>query len=490
MSDVVQPRTGAVPQPPAKREEIVYDTTNERVLISAAIASPSSERAALVRSVASDEMLLPEHSVLWRALRAMVDQGLEYDGSVMRRLVQDEGGRVEGEYLAELEATAEVPQNLQWHLKTLRWDSTRASLLQGVVPELIRALKDPKAAPDRTASLAQALLRGLDDRGFGKEYLRRKDELAREYKAEIAARIAVGNFYGFGFPAMDARLSEGAMPQRTALISGVSSSGKSTFAANLAAHLVDAERKRKVLYGCWEMPSKSVLDVMVAFTARIPMQKIIQGSLTREEQVRVSRATDRICARVTFMDNPFFAKRGKGRKRTNEENQDLLEGHIAKSGCDVVFMDLWERMVVDMRPDAVVEALARQQQMHVDYNVYGVICHQLNLKDVGQRANKRPTSDVLKGNGMYFEMPDQVFAVYREAMYKDVPDEALEVICLKQRKGKGMWAVRFKWDGELALVSEGEEVPYDPGLESSSSFGGDIGDIKSAHRRKPARREG
>lgn len=482
--------SGALPQPAAKREELVYDTTNERVLLGAAIASPLSERASLVRSIAPDEMLLPEHSTMWRALRAMVDQGLEYEPAVMRRLVLDEGGRVEGEYLAELEATAEVPQNLEWHLRTLRWDSTRASMLQGVVPELIRALKDPKATPERTASLAQALLRGLDDRGFGKEYLRRRDELAREYKAEIAARVAVGNFYPFGFPAMDARLSEGAMPQRTALIAGVSSSGKSTLAANLAASLTAAERKRKVLYGCWEMTSKSVLDVMVAFTTRIRLEKIVQGSLTQEERVRVSRATDRICSRITFMDNPFFAKRVKGRRRSNEENQDLLEGYIAKSGCDVVVMDLWERMLVDLRPDAVVEALARQQQMHVDYNVYGVICHQLNLKDIGQRTNKRPTADVLKGSGMYFEMPDQVFCVYREAMYKDVPDESMEVICLKQRKGKAMWAVRFRWNGELALVSDGEEVSYDPGLESSSSFGGDIGDIKSAHRRKPSRREG
>lgn len=487
---VVQPQQGAVPQAPAKREEIVYDTTNERVLIGAAIASPVAERAVLVRSVASDELLLPEHAVLWRALRAMVDEGLEYHPEVMRRLVQNEGGRVEPEYLAELEATAEVPQNLEWHLRTLRWDSTRAGLLQGVVPELIRALKDPKASPDRTASLAQALLRGLDDRGFGKEYLRKKDELAREYKAEIAARIAVGNFYPFGFPAVDARLSEGAMPQRTALIAGVSNSGKSTLALNLVASLSAMERKRKVLVGCWEMPSKSVLDVMVAFTTRVPLEKIIQGSLTREEQVRVNRATDRICSRVTFMDNPFFAKRGKGRRRSNEENQDILEGYIAKSGCDVVVMDLWERMLVDIRPDAVVEALSRQQQMHKDYNVYGVICHQLNLKDIGQRANKRPTADVLKGSGMYFEMPDQVYAVYRESMYKAVPDESLELICLKQRKGKAMWAVRFKWNGELALMTDGEEVSYDPGLESSSSFGGDIGDIKSAHRRKPARREG
>ncbi len=474
---------------PIRREEFTYDTINERVLIGAAVAMQTAERAVLVRSVAPDELLLPEHVIIWRALRVMVDQGLEYNPTVMRRLVQDEGGRVESEYLSELETTAEVPSNLEWHLKTLRWDSTRASVLQNVLPDLIRALKDPKAEPAKAVSMAQALIRSLDDRGFGKEYIRRKDELARSYKAEIAARVAVGNFYPFGFQAMDLRLSEGAMPKRTALVAGVSGSGKSTWTASLALALADVERGRRVLYGCWEMPSESMLDVMVASMTRIPLEKIIQGRLSTEEKARVDKATDRICSRITFMDNPFFEKR-KGRKRSNEENQDLLESYIAKSNCDVVIMDLWERMLVDLKPDAVTEALARQQQMHKDYNVYGVICHQINLKDVGARSNKRPTPDVLKGVGMYYEMPDQVFAIYREAMYKAVPDESLECICMKQRKGRGLWAVRFKWNGEFALVSGGEEISYDPGLESSTDFSGGIGDIKSGHRKRPARREG
>src|SRR5690606_1068736 len=135
---------------------------------------------------------IPEHVVMQRALRVMEEHGLEYDGQVFRRLIADEGVPVDEGYIASVEEDAAVPENLDWHVETLRWDATRARIIRGPVPELIRALKDPKAGPDELTGAARAILRAVEGGAQGRRFIRRKEELARSYKAEIAARVAVG----------------------------------------------------------------------------------------------------------------------------------------------------------------------------------------------------------------------------------------------------------------------------------------------------------
>lgn len=483
----VQPPAVAPAHAPAQREEFVYDSTNERLIIEAAIGADKKARGVLVRTVSPDEMLLPDHSLMWRALRVMVDQNLDYDPQVMRQLIKDEGGHVELEYVTGIEEGAVVPANLEYHLSRLKVDSTRARILDGAVPVLLRDLKNPKASVNDMRASAMAVLRALDGAETGRRFMHRPAEMAREYKAELAARRVAGNFYPTGFAALDAKMTEGAAPQRTALIVGLSNSGKSTFTGSFAMSL--AEQGRKVLYGCWEMTSKSMMDVMVAAKTRVPLEKIVQGTYDDAEAVRIERAVDYITKRIIFMDNPFFAELRRGQKRSNERSLDLLEGYVAESGCDVLVMDLWERMLTDLSPEGVTMALYAQQDMHVRYNLYGVIVHQLRLKDVEQRRDKRPTREGIKGTSAYVEVPDQVFGVHREAQFKDVVDDSMEIINLKQRKGKAFWAVRFDWRGDLALVTGGVETPYNPGLEAGSSSG-DVGDLRTGGgQRKPSRRE-
>ena len=125
-----------------------------------------------------------------------------------------------------------------------------------------------------------------------------------------------------------------------------------------------------------------------------------------------------------------------------------------------------------------------------EYRFTGVIVQQMRLKDVEKRADKRPTRESIKGTGAFVEVADLVFGIHRDAQFKAVPDDTIEVICLKQRMGKANWAIQFDWDGDKSSITNGREVPYDPGLESSSQFGSDIGDIKTGTRTKNRSRDG
>jgi replicative DNA helicase len=472
------------------KDEITYDPTNERIVIGMALAD-RKRRDTLTRTIAADEFLVPQHAALWRALRVMTDKGLEHDPAVFLRIALAESPDLDADYTSGLEAQATIPTNPDWYVETLRWDATRARVIKGPAPELIKDLRDPKATPEKVASAARAVLRAIEG-GGGRSFIRRPDELARSFSAEIEARKASGNFWPTGFDAMDAKLVEGAMPKRTAVVAGLPGSGKSTFSGDFAIRL--AKAGRRPLVGCWEMGAESTLDVMVSGLLGLELERVVQGNLTSDEVARVNKATRWITQRVKFMENAFFGdelRRGAG-KRSNDRSLDVLEGYIAESGCDVGIWDLWERCLVDLSYDGVTTALYRQQEMHARYNIYGVICHQLRLKDVEKRADKRPTREAIKGTGAFVEVADQIFGVHRDAQFKAVPDDSLEIICLKQRKGKANWAARFEWDGARAQITGGEEVPYDPGLESSTQFGGDIGDVKieRSSRKKPSRRDG
>lgn len=449
-------------------------------MIGAAIAD-ADQRKVLVRTISPDEFLVPQHPAIWRALRVVVDRGLEYSPALMRRLVAEEGGVVEDSFLDDLERGAEVPQNLGWHVETMRFDATRARALQGPVPELVRKLREPKSSPDDVRAAARSVLRSLE--AGGRRFIHRPDELYKAYTAELTARRAVGNFFSMGWEPLDAMLSEGSMPQKTCIVGGLPGSGKTTWMCQLIVEL--AKRGRRPFYCAFESGAVSALDVMTSSMTRVPLAKIVSGGLEQEEIGRVNKAVRWLCDRVKFMENPFHDRDTVKGRPSNERNLDILEGYIAESACDVVVMDLWQRALVDHSPEGVTNALMRQQRMHETYNVFGILVHQLNLKEIEQRQNKRPTRDVFKGTSAFIEVADLLFGVHRDALHKSVPDDKFEVICMKQRKGKFNWCVQFDWDAERCLITGGREVPYNPGLDASPQFGsGDIGSqIKTGFRR-------
>lgn len=458
-------------------KDFVYDAANEVLVLRAAVAyacsaDPQEQKAfrSLVHSIGPDEFLVAKNCALWRVFRKIADGGLTYSYELVRQLLSTEGAEVSETYLDEIDSERQIPPNLEWHIETLRWDATRARVFSGSLAELVADMNDPRVAVDRAVSTARAVVRALEG-GAGRRFIRRPDEIRTVYTNELRRRRTEGNFYPSGFDAVDGLMSEGFMPGNTAIVTGLSGCGKSTFAAKLAVNL--ARIGRKPLMCVWEMGSISTFDLMMAILTGIRLDDVVKGRYTDEQLRRLDRATAWVAKHIRFMENAFFgaiASEGKQR-RSNQRNLDILEGYIAESGCDEIIMDLWDRLLADQSPDAVTDALYRQQNMHREYNVHGTLLVQLRLKDVEKRADKRPTRESIKGVGTFVEVADLIFGVHRDAQFKDVPDNTLELICLKQRKGKPNWAVRFGWDGTNSQITGGEEVPYNPGLEASSEFG-------------------
>lgn len=438
-----------------------YDAANEIMLIAAAIAD-KQKRLELTHKISSDEFLVPAHRPIWRALRSMSDAQLDYSSEVAKQFVRREGGADDAiDHLMNIDPA--VPENLSWHVDTMKWDATRARVLKTTVPALIDSIKDPKAGAGDVVSSARAVIRALEDQS--RSFMRRPNELYRIYRAELASRRAERNMFPLGESEFDQNLTEGFMPGRTTVTAGLPGAGKSTVWITNMIRL--AKIGRRPLICAWEMDPESILDIATSHMTGVDLKNIVQGTLTDEETDKVDRASRWINNRIRFMGNPFYATNSNG-KPSNYRNLDMLEGYLAESGCDVALYDLWERMLPYRKPDDVSAALFRMQDIHSKYRVHGVIVNQLLLKDVEKRADKRPTRESIKGTGAYVEVADLIFGVHREAQFKNVPDDTVETICLKQRKGRPNWAVRWKWDGATCHVSNPEEIPYDPGFDSAA----------------------
>lgn len=455
-----------------------YDAGNELAVLRACIGDRES-RKRLVRQLTSADFLAPGNAVLFASLKRLENDNLVYDPEIMRRFVREEGGELEGSYLREIERTAGVPDNLKWCVATLKWDATRARVLQGPLAQLVDMVVDPKASAELVAAKARSVGKALEV-STGGGALCNADELARSYIADLSVRVVSKKTYPIGFDIMESHLTEGMKPGRTIVVAGLSGSGKSTLMGEFL--LRQARIGRHPLYCAWEMEPSSMIDVLISSVTGIALDRIVKGNLTPEEQNQLGNATKWVTANIHFMDYPFGHRRetaqsgGKyQRKESNDDRLDILEGLIAESGADLIVYDLWERLLCDLSYEGVTKALYRTQAIHKEFAVCGVIVHQLRGKDVEKRADKRPTREAIKGVGAFVEVADLILGIHREGHLKNVPDDTIELICLKQRKGRANWATRFSWHPEVCRIRGGEEVSYDPGLDSLDV----IGKIKS-----------
>lgn len=446
--------------------EVVYDAAAALAVLHAA-AEDRQARRIVVRSLTESDFVVTEQAEAWRLLRRLEEEGVEFDPDVARRIAAEVG--VSDGSVALLEREHDAPaRSLAWLVDRVRWDGARARATDGPLAELIEAISDIGREANDVRSAARRLARSLD--AGGRRYVQDPGAVLRGYRAEVAVRRSNPGIDPFGFDVLDAGLSRGSRPGLVTLVVGLSGSAKSTLVANQVVRQV-VRYRRKILYGVWEMGTHDTLDLLVSIATQIPLANLDRGELTDAESDAVTKAAAFFARHVTFFENPFFVPRdsvdsGKARRWTNDDNLDVLEGYLAETDADLFVADLWDRLYVDLSYEGTTRALFRAQQMAKEYGIHLELVMQILLKEVERRKDKRPTRDAIKGTGAAVEVADNIFGVHWEAAIKNVPDSMLEVLVMKQRKGKSRFAVGFDFEPETASVhGEGRLVSYDPSLE-------------------------
>ena len=463
----------APPRAPARVEElqtrtvIPHDAANESLVIG--IAALSTEKLEYMAKI-----LLPDHFVAhenreaWACLMEVNRKRLTPCTAVYEvEAGADTAAHIEA--LNQVAASSGAYKNIDHHIQTLLWDAQRIKVATGSLSSLITAIKDPHAPPEKLRALAQSFSSAFDTGFQDRKWIANPEELVRSQMADIRERVAGRKSFEYGVHALDwyqkdpnkmnveRKCIPGAAPGQITVVTGSSGAGKTTVTANIALGLI--KKGRKVLYGAWEMSSGMSLEVITCIALGWPRSSLMEGIgkiATREGQMQFQDKMAEIANFMVFMNNPF--RRRTGEKLSNQKNLDLLQSYIENVGPDVFIGDLWQRCLVDGSPEAEAEALVRQQAMAESTHCHCILIQQQRLKDVEQRTDKRPSRDGIKGSAAWVEVADTIIGVHRPALYKNIPDDKLELILLKQRYGKWPIGTEMDWNPTTGQISGGRDI--------------------------------
>ena len=461
--------------------KLPHDPIGEVAIIAAVIVSADARRRCLALS--PDLFVGPGHADVWRALQDIFARGLHYDPATIRQV---SGGAVDPELLdGYVAARPELPPNLDAFVEQLKWDAARVAAAKKEIPELLEAIRDLRAAPDKVRALAKAVGSAFDGHGSGR-FRRSTEEIVAEHRETLTRRRTGQAVFPYGFHGLDLfgpgdrderhgldlagtpRMIPGAAPGMTTVVTGASGSGKTTSVARMV--LAWSNAGRRTLWGAWEVKDAMNLELLATLSLGWHRGDVLTGSFSEEEEEELLAEMARLGQYVRFLDLPFDRRKGE-RSRSNDQNLDLIQQEIADVDPDEFVADLFQRCLVRKSPEDQESAVNRFQAMMQEERCHGTIVHQLLLKgdEISRSVDQRPSKELLKGSMAYFEVPDTVLAWYRPAFHKSVPDDKIECHILKQRFGKFPQCVEFDWDPEYGSIENGHTIEVQrPGEQASA----------------------
>jgi hypothetical protein len=428
------------------------------------------------------------HAAIWATFQKMKREQLEYSPETVR---QTGGEQLDLQYLRDLAVTIKAPPNLKHHAQILRWDHARIATAEGPLGAFLEVLRDQTAEPGRVRALAKSLADSLSGHGSG-QYLRDGAELVREMRVRLKERRHGRAVFPYGMPGLDdygdddemqdehgrmqpmrgrARMVPGTAPGQITVLTAVPGAGKTTALANMVSGWY--ERGRRVLFGAWEQGSSLTLELVAGIRLGYRRSDLLEGRYSEEDEEALGEECERLAEYVKFFELPFG--RARAGKEFNDTNMDTIQQVVSDSGCEVFVADLFKRALKETGPDDEEQALYRMQAMAQETHAHFVFAQQQKAKEVEQSPDKRPSRSNIKGSGAWFEVPDTVIGLHREALWKDVPDTQLEALVFKQRHGRWPLAVALDWDASIGRIGAGrmllrahatDEESVDPLMDS------------------------
>lgn len=452
----------------ADEVRIPYDPVNESVVIAAALVDRGVRKKLVALFPVPDFFNAKGHAEIWEVVVEMQRLGLDYDPATVRSIA---GSKVDTDYLDQLvRDRPEVPPNLKHHVEGLRWDHVRVEAVRGPITALLELVRDPLSDPEKVKAIAVTV--GTAFRTSA-TLVRDPVQLVREQSEAIEKRRRGEACFAYGVEGLDRytdgeldengrdvagewRIKPGAAPGQFTLLTGMSGSGKTTLTTAIALHQADSGRR--VTFGAWEQGDGMTLELCAIQSKGFSRSAFTTGDIDDATFDEHRREMERIAQRMRFFNIPFGVKRGE--KILNDRNIDLIHSYIEETAADVFVADLLRRAFRQFDPDEEEAALYRLQAIAQTTKCHIIAVHQLRLKDLENRSDKRPTREGIKGSAAWVEVPDTILATHRNALFKSVPNDTVEIICLKQRHGLWPWAVEFDWDGERGRISNGRGIDY------------------------------
>jgi replicative DNA helicase len=251
-------------------------------------------------------------------------------------------------------------------------------------------------------------------------------------------------------------MTSGLQPSDLIIIAGRPSMGKTTFAMNIAEHVV-IKSQAPVLVFSMEMPGESLVMRLLSSLCRIDQLRIRTGKLEDEDWPRISSTVSMLSEAPMFIDDTPALSPAELRARARR----VAKEH-GKLGLIVIdYLQLMQVPGFNENRTAEISEISRSlKALAKELKVPVIALSQLN-RSLEQRADKRPVMSDLRESGAIEQDADLIVFIYRDEVYNEgSPDKGTaEIIIAKQRNGP-IGKVRLTFLGQYTCFENFTRNPY------------------------------
>ncbi len=207
------------------------------------------------------------------------------------------------------------------------------------------------------------------------------------------------------------------------------SMGKTAFALNIVQHVT---RSEPVIFFSLEMDSMSLTDRLLSSTARVPLNRMRDGTMSPKEREQILRAASEMSerGRITIDDSS---------SRTVWDIASVCRRHKRKHGLGLVVIDYLQLLTaVDRkipRQEQVANMTRALKNLARELEVPIICLAQLNRQSEVD-GDRKPKLRHLRESGAIEQDADVVMFVHREGYYDPNADQnTAEILLSKQRNG-------------------------------------------------------
>lgn len=404
-----------------------------------------------------------DHRIIFQAMLDCVEVGDVVDLVTVSARVGQAGDseRTGGAgYLGQLVTSTPSAYNIGRYAEIVRERATERELT-AVAGRIAEAARGPMSVEEKI-DYAQAQIMAISEqRTTDPASLR---GLTAGFREVMQLRSA-GTLAGLRthFTDLDRKLS-GLHPGNLIIVAGKTSMGKTSLALQIADNA--ARNGGTALVLSMEMSSQEVMDRLVSWDTRLPLEEIIRGT----QNPNVEAALGRMSTRPLFIDDsPALTVMDVRSKARNIQRQH---------GLDLLVVDYLQLMSGQGETrNAVVEGISRGlKALAKELRIPVIALSQLSRKG-DDRTDKRPMLSDLRDSGAIEQDADVVMFVHRESQYRPNSSEWKglgEILIRKHRQGAtGDVRVTFV-DAMARFENFAGEWPSDTGTVTSRrrrSFG-------------------
>ena len=220
--------------------------------------------------------------------------------------------------------------------------------------------------------------------------------------------------------------------------------GKTAFALNIASNVAKNSGKAVAIFSL-EMSKEQLAQRLLSSEALVELQKLLTGSLTDDDWVKIARATQTLAASSIYVDDNALT--------TVAEIKAKLR-RIKDLG--LVVIDYLQLMTsgrsIQNRVQEVSEITRNLKLMAKELNIPVITLSQLS-RSIESRSEHKPMLSDLRESGSIEQDADVVMFLHREALYNEQESvNDAKCIVAKNRHGE-TGSIDLYWDGQYTRFS-------------------------------------